>query len=83
MKSQNVPDHYSVLCVEELQKKARRLAASKNETIAAGNAVVVFTMLLLEEILERLASDPVTNLNHILEIADRIANLNNSIQIDP
>lgn len=68
---------------EQLEKKARRLAKSPNVTIAAGNAVVLFTLFALEEILEKLLQDPITNLTSILALADIIANLNASINIDP
>jgi hypothetical protein len=71
------------ICVEELEKKARRLANSTKTTIATGNSVVLFTMLLLQEILEQLSSNPIANLNSILAIANSIATLNNSITIDP
>ncbi|SDE47312.1 hypothetical protein [Sporomusa acidovorans] len=71
------------ICVEELEKKSRRLANSTKTTITAGNSVVLFTMLLLEEILEQLSLNPVANLNSILAIASSIATLNNSITIDP
>ncbi|MBP2663726.1 MAG: hypothetical protein H6Q71_1674 [Firmicutes bacterium] len=83
MKSHNVLDPSNVLCLEELERKARRIATSTNETISTGNSVVVFSMLLLEEILKQLALDPITNLTNILLVANNIANLNGSIQIDP
>lgn len=70
-------------CVEELEKKARKITTSIKATICTGNSVVIFTMLLLEEILKQLALDPITNLNEILVISDIIADLNSSIQIDP
>lgn len=73
----------TMICVEELEKKSRKLANSNRTTIAAGNSVVLFTMLLLEEILEQLALNPVTNLSSILAIANSIATLNKSIVIDP
>jgi hypothetical protein len=72
-----------MLEIEELEKKSRRLACSTSMTIAASNSVVLFTMLLLEEILERLALDPITNLSSIITIANTITSLNNSIRIDP
>lgn len=70
-------------CIEELVKKAEKAAASTQDTIIAGNAAIIFTMLVLEKILEQLALDPVMNLNNILAIADRIATLNSSVQFDP
>ncbi|WP_094605205.1 hypothetical protein SPSIL_032770 [Sporomusa silvacetica DSM 10669] len=83
MQSHNVPDPCTILCLEELEKKARRLANSTKTTIAAGNSVVIFTMLLLEEVLEQLALDPITNLASIIVVSNSIANLNTSVQIDP
>lgn len=83
MKSHNVLDPSNVLCLEELERKARRIATSTNETVSTGNSVVVFSMLLLEEILKQLALDPITNLTNILLVSNNIANLNGSIQIDP
>ena len=83
MKSDTVLDPSHVLCLEELERKARRVATSTKATIATGNSVVIFTMLVLEELLEQLALDPLTNLANILVVANSIANLNSSIQIDP
>ena len=84
MKSQSrLEPPYHGKCVEELEKKAGRLAASTHDTIVAGNSVVIFTMLVLEEVLEQLALDPITNLNSILAIANSVATLNSSIQFDP
>ncbi len=69
---------------EELEKKARRIAGcSIRATVTTGNSVVLFTMLLLQEILEQLAEDPLANLNNIITIANSISGLNSSIQIDP
>lgn len=83
MQSQSVSGQSCGFCLPELEKKARRLAASTQDTVAAGNAVVLYTMLLLEGILTCLAADPITNLDTILEVASRIAVLNSSIQLDP
>lgn len=83
MQSQNVPDPCAVLCLEELEKQARRLGNSTRTTVAAGNSVVIFTMLLLEEVLEQLALNPITNLVSIIAVSNSIASLNNSVKIDP
>ncbi|HML32776.1 hypothetical protein [Sporomusa sphaeroides] len=83
MKSHNIAPACPELNPEQLEKKAKRLAKSHNVTIAAGNAVVLFTMFVLEEILEQLLLDPITNLTSILALADIIANLNASINLDP
>lgn len=83
MDSNRVLNSCNMFNIEELEKKARKLACSTNMTIAAGNSVVLFTMLLLEEILEQLALDPITNLSSIITIANTISTLNSSIRIDP
>lgn len=83
MKPHNTAPACPTLNPEQLEKKARRLAKSPNVTIAAGNAVVLFTLFVLEEILEQLLLDPITNLTNILALANIIANLNNSINLDP
>ncbi len=83
MKSRNVVNTCHNLNPECLEKKARKLASCNKTTIATGNSVVLFSMLVLEEILEQLALDPITNLSNILSTANTIANLNTSIQIDP
>lgn len=83
MKSRNDIGTCHDFNVEELEKKARKLANCTRTTINTGNSVVLFTMLLLEELLEQLSRDPLANLTNILAIAAVIANLNNSIKIDP
>ena len=69
--------------IDDLERKARRLAGCSTKTaVAAGNSVVIFTMLLFQELLEQLAQDPITNLSNIILIADAIARLNNNIRTD-
>lgn len=71
-------------CIEELEEKARKLAAFPIPAITAGNTIVVFAMLILHEILEQQALNPVTNFNNIISIANSIAGLNTSIRVvDP
>ncbi|MBP2634448.1 MAG: hypothetical protein H6Q72_355 [Firmicutes bacterium] len=79
MKDQRTLAPYQGKCVEELEKKAEKLAASTHDTIVAGNSVVLFTMLVLEDILEELALNPIANLNNIQAIASSIATLNSSL----
>ncbi len=83
MKPPSALDPYNSKCLEELEKKAGKLASSTQDTIIAGNSVVIFTMLVLEEVLKQLALNPITNLNNILTVANSIATLNSSIRIDP
>ncbi|XEQ94586.1 hypothetical protein SCACP_34850 [Sporomusa carbonis] len=80
----NTEDIYcEALNPDEFKKKARKLACQTGTTIATGNSVVLFTMLLLQDILEQLAVDPITNLSNIITVANSIASLNSSIKIDP
>ncbi|WP_371378067.1 hypothetical protein [Sporomusa aerivorans] len=83
-------DSYCIPCpdiisdLEELERKAKRLTScSTRATIVTGNSIVIFTMLVLQEILEQLAQDPIANLSSILSVANSIAALNSSIQVDP
>lgn len=68
--------------IEDLEKKAVKLANSTKSTTVTGNAIILFTMLILQEILEKLAADPVTNLDNIILIANTLTDLNNSLRID-
>ena len=79
-----IPCPYIISDLEELERKAKRLAnCSTRATVAASNSIVIFTMLVLEEILEQLAQDPIANLSSILSVANSIADLGSSIQLDP
>jgi hypothetical protein len=64
---------------EELEKKARKLAAFSNSAATAGNTITVFGMLVLQKILEQQLVNPTANLANIILITDSIANLNSSI----
>lgn len=77
------PFTFSCQCIEELENKARKIGTSNRGTVCTGNSVVIFTMFLLQEILEQLAINPITNLTSIIAVAGIIASLNNSINIDP
>ncbi|MEN6566312.1 MAG: hypothetical protein ABFC57_08410 [Veillonellales bacterium] len=73
-----------IFCPEELEERARKLAAFSVSAATNGNTIALFTMLVLQEILEQLAADPATNLTGIVAVSASIASLNNSIQlIDP
>ena len=65
---------------ERLEKRAKKLAAFSNSAATTGNTSAVFAILVLQEILELEAVDPITNLSNILLIANSIANLNTSIK---
>lgn len=71
---------YNLSDIEDLEKKAIKLASATKTTLAAGNSVILFTMLLLEEILEKLALDPITNLDSIITIANTLTSLNSSLR---
>ncbi|MBC8015347.1 MAG: hypothetical protein H7X79_06335 [Sporomusaceae bacterium] len=71
------------LNVEQLEKRAVKLAAFYVSAATAGNAVVVFTMLAMQEILEQLLANPVDNLTSIIQVASSISSLNNSIRVVP
>lgn len=68
------------LFFECLEKKAEKLAAFSNSAATTGNTVVVFTILILQEILEMEAVNPTANLANIITISNTIANLNASIK---
>ena len=67
----------------ELLAKARRMAAFSSTAANSGNTIVVFSMLVLQKILEVEAANPQDNLTRIIEISNSIANLNNSLKILP
>ncbi|MBP2646214.1 MAG: hypothetical protein H6Q75_1654 [Firmicutes bacterium] len=65
-----------------LFRKAEKLAA-KNNMLAgvAGNAITLFTMFVLKEILVQQALNPVANISNIISIANAIANLNSELSL--
>ena len=71
------------LNLEELEKKAKKMAAFSVSAATAGNTIVVFTMLVLQEILEELMANPIDNLTSIVQISNSIGSLNSSINIVP
>lgn len=72
------------LQTEELEEKAKKMAAFSISAATNGNTIAIFTMLVLQEILEQLAMNPTANLTGIVAISASIASLNNSIKlIDP
>ena len=69
-----------ILNLEQLEKKANKTIQFPRLAVTTGNAIALFTMLVLQEILEQQAVNPITNLSNIIEISDAIANLNGSIK---
>ncbi|MDU2064886.1 MAG: hypothetical protein E6713_08580 [Sporomusaceae bacterium] len=70
--------------VEALEKKAHEIAStSAKGTLAAGNGVVLFTLFVFEELIEELAKNPAMNLAQLITLANSIASLNSSLQVDP
>lgn len=76
-------DFCEILDPEELEEKAKKLAAFNNSAITTGNTIVVFAMLVLQEILEQQSLHPINNLNNIITISNSIAVLNTSLKVFP
>lgn len=68
------------ICTRELQEKAQKLAAFPTTALNSGNAIIMYSMLILNNILTEQAADPINNLDHILAISSSLATLNSSIQ---
>ncbi|MDR3565352.1 MAG: hypothetical protein P4N59_28470 [Negativicutes bacterium] len=68
----NIPVNAAVLL-----RRARRIALC-NSTLAAAeaNAVSLFALFVLQEILVQQALNPVTNINNIINLSNAIAALN-------
>ncbi len=66
--------------VECLEERAEQLAAFSTGAATAGNTIAVFSMLVLQEILEEESVNPVANLANIILITNSIAALNASIK---
>jgi hypothetical protein len=64
----------------ELQEKAQRLAAFPTTALNSGNAMIMYSMLILNNILTEQTADPINNLDHILSITSALATLNSSIR---
>jgi hypothetical protein len=74
------PNETLALNTHELQEKAQRLAAFPTTALNAGNAMIIYSMLVLNNILTQQTADPINNLDHILAISATLATLNSSIQ---
>lgn len=66
---------------EKLEEKARQLGAFNATAITTGNTIVIFSMLILQQILEQQSRNPINNLGNIITISNSIAMLNTSIKI--
>ena len=71
------------LNLEELEKRATKTIEFPLLAATTGNAIALFTMLVLQEMIEQLAIDPGTNMSAIIQLSNSIANLNSSIKIIP
>jgi hypothetical protein len=65
---------------QDLDQKANQAATVPMAAVQTGNYVAVFTMLILQDILIQLTTNPLTNFNNIIAVANSIANLNASIK---
>ena len=65
-----------------LFEKAKKLSETNSMLVGvAGNAISLFAMFVLKEILEQQALNPLTNLESIITISNTIANLNSNLTI--
>ncbi|HMM21157.1 MAG TPA: hypothetical protein PKA10_10490 [Selenomonadales bacterium] len=65
---------------EEWEEKFNQVMEAPIDPVRTGNYVAVFTILILQDILIELTSNPVTNFNYIIAAANTIASLNSSIK---
>lgn len=65
---------------QEIEDKASPSIDSPPAAVRTGNYVAVFTILILQEILIELTTNPLTNFNYIIAVSTAIANLNSSIK---
>lgn len=65
---------------ELLFERARKLAeANSMLVVTAGNAISLYAMFVLREILVQQATDPITNLSNIITLSDTISSLNSTL----
>ncbi|MCC5467077.1 hypothetical protein [Pelosinus baikalensis] len=67
--------------LEELEKKACKAIEFPRLATTTGNAIALFTMLVLKEILKQQSANPIDNLTNIIALSNSIAGLNSSIKI--
>jgi len=69
-----------IINIEELEKKANKTIEFPRLAATAGNTIALFTMLVLQEILEQQAINPIANFSNLIQLSNTIANLNSSIK---
>lgn len=67
--------------LEELERKACKTIEFPRLATTSGNAIALFTMLVLQEIIEQQTVNPIDNLANIIALSNSIATLNSSIKI--
>ncbi|MBP2625995.1 MAG: hypothetical protein H6Q68_706 [Firmicutes bacterium] len=70
-----------IVNLDELEKIANKTIEFPRLATTTGNAIALFTMLVLQEIIEQLAVNPIANLANIIQLSNSIASLNNSIKL--
>lgn len=70
----------NTLNLEELELKACKAIEFPRLALTTGNAIALFTMLVLQEIIVQQTVNPVANLSNIIQLSNSIATLNSSIK---
>jgi hypothetical protein len=71
----------NILNLEELERVANKTIEFPRLATTTGNAIALFTMLVLQEIIEQQTVNPIANLPNIIALSNSIASLNSSIKI--
>ena len=79
-KSHDIFTSCGTLNVEQLVCKANKTIEFPQLATITGNAIVVFTMLVSQEIISQLACNPIANIANIIQLSSNIASLNSSIK---
>jgi hypothetical protein len=66
--------------LEELEIQACQTIEFPRLAINTGNAIALFTMLVLQEIIKQQTVNPIANLANIVALSNSIATLNSSIK---
>jgi hypothetical protein len=66
--------------LEEFEIQACQTIEFPRLAISTGNAIAVFTMLVLQEIIKQQTVNPIANLSSIVALSNSIATLNSSIK---
>jgi len=70
----------NILSLDELEKKACKTIQFPRLALTTGNAIALFAMLVLQEIIEQQTANPIANFASIIEVSISIAALNSSIK---